>query len=279
MNSALKAKVIAVGNQKGGCGKTTVSANLSRCLYEMGYKVLAVDMDSSRNLSISTPGYDPENCTVFDLLRGVPLLENGKKRKMRASDVIHANEDTYDLISSEPNLKSVDLILAQEKDKIKRYFALRTALEEVKDIYDYIIIDCPPSLCERYDCAYAAADYVILPTQLDMYSAQALADALNTVIEIRDICNPDLKIAGILRTMANMQIIEARAMSESVKELAEAFDTRLFTTYIRYGQKPCSHALDNGTCLVQDNPKSNPALDYKQFTDELLSVVNQKGDS
>lgn len=271
-----KAKIVAVGNQKGGCGKTTLSANLSRCLYEKGYKVLAVDLDSSRNLSISTPGYDKDSCTIFDLLRGTPLVENGKKRKMVAEDVININEDTYDLIASEPDLKRIDLLLAQEKDRDKKYFALRDALSTVADKYDFIILDCPPSLCERYDNAYAAANYIIIPAQLDLYCAQALSDALKTVIDIRNICNPTLQIAGILRTMANMRILESRAWSEQLSKIAEAFNTKLFDTTIRIGQKPCARALDNHTCLVHDDPNSKPAEDYKAFAEEFLAIVESE---
>lgn len=269
-----KAIVIAIGNQKGGCGKTTVTANLSYILWKRGYRVLAVDLDSSRNLSITTPGYDEDSCTILQLLRGESIIENGKKRKLTAADVIqHGNGNTYDLISSEKDLKQIDQILTTERNPEKRYHALRDALETVRSEYDFILIDCPPSLCERYDNAYAAADYIIIPTQLDKYSAQAVSDALITVLEIKEQWNPELKIAGMLRTMAQLRVTESKEWSQQLAEIATMFDTRLFDTAIRYGTKPCSKALDNGTCLVADNPYSNPALDYARFADELLQLI------
>ncbi len=174
------AVTIALSNQKGGVGKTTSAYVIATALKEMGYRVLAVDMDPQGNLSFSL-GADTESATIYDVLKG----ELKPRYAVQKSTLV-------DVIPSNILLSSIEL----EFTGVRREFLLKEALDSLKGIYDYILIDSPPALGILTVNAFTAADYVLVPMLSDIFSLQGITQLEETIRRVRNYCNPDIQILG-----------------------------------------------------------------------------------
>jgi len=199
-------RTIAVANQKGGVAKTTTVASLGAALVEQGRKVLLVDLDAQSCLTFSL-GLDPEviELSVHDVLLG----------RVGAAMAIQQTDDGIDLLPATIELAGTE---AQLLSKPGREYALRTALEEVTQAYDVVLLDCSPSLGVLTLNALTAADEVIIPLQCEMLSHRGVGQLLDTVHDVQRILNPSLKVLGVLPTMFDGRTNHARAVLADVSD-------------------------------------------------------------
>ncbi len=245
------AKVISVTNQKGGVGKTTTSLALTAGFVRKGYKTLAVDMDPQANLSFGLGGDTEDGPTVYDLMKG----------DVHPRFAIHS-----DLISANILLSGVDL----EFTRSGREFLLQNALKPLRDKYDYIIIDTPPALNILTVNAFAASDYVVIPMLADIFSLQGIAQLSDTILRLRQHCNPDLVIGGILLCQYDARTVLGRRIRETADMVAKQVGTRLYKTTIR--NSIAIPESQTNQMVMYDYAARNPAVrDYAAFVQELIS--------
>jgi chromosome partitioning protein len=252
-NGAPMPRVISFANQKGGVAKTTTTLNLGVAFSEHGLKVLLVDLDPQGNLTMSQ-GMNPDSIerSMFDVLvHRTPIQE-----------VIHHAE--VDLAVSSIDLAGAELALSS---MIGRERALEKALAEVKDSYDYVLIDTPPSLGLLTINALVASTGVIVPVQCEYLSLRGLVQLENTLSMIRENLNPIVEIEGILPTMYDSRTLHSR---EAVEILQENFGDLVFDTKIRktvrYAEAPVK-----GTSVLKYDPSGNAAEAYRQLAKEVLN--------
>lgn len=251
--------IITITNQKGGVAKSTTAATLMASLTKKGYSVLALDLDPQCNLSLITSA-NIKGGTMLSVLA----------EEQEASDVIQ-HTIFGDIIAAHAGLAGADTWL---KDIGKEY-KLKEALEPLKLKYDIIIIDTPPALGILTVNAMVAADYIVIPAQADILSMQGITYLNETIKGIRKYCNPKLKIAGILLTRYNNRNNLTVNVTEMLKEVAKSIDTTIFNATIREGIAVKESQI-NQIPLCDYAPKSNPAIDYTQFVDELLNIINKE---
>jgi chromosome partitioning protein len=246
-------RVISFANQKGGVAKTTTTLNLGVAFAEQGLKVLLVDLDPQGNLTMSQ-GLNPDAIerSMFDVLvHRLPLQE-----------VIHHAE--VDLAVSSIDLAGAELALSS---MIGRERALEKALAVVKDGYDYVLIDTPPSLGLLTINALVASNGVIVPVQCEYLSLRGLVQLENTLSMIRENLNPNVEIEGILPTMYDSRTLHAR---EAVEILQENFGDLVFDTKIRktvrYAEAPVK-----GTSVLKYDPSGSAAEAYRELAKEVLN--------
>ena len=246
------AKVIAFANQKGGVAKTTTTINLGVALRELGHRVLVIDLDPQGNLTMSQ-GMNPDAIerSMFDVLvHRIPI-----------SDVIHTVE--VDVAVASIDLAGAELSLSA---LIGRERALEKALVEVRDRYDFILVDTPPSLGLLTINAFVAADSVIVPVQCEYLSLRGLVQLENTMTMIRENLNPAVKIIGILPTMFDGRTLHSR---EAIEILQENFGDLVFDTKIRktvrYAEAPVK-----GTSVLKYDPSGSAAQAYRELAKEVL---------
>ena len=246
------AKVIAFANQKGGVAKTTTTLNLGVALGELGNRVLLIDLDPQGNLTMSQ-GMNPDAIerSMFDVLvHRVPI-----------SDIIHTVE--VDIAVSSIDLAGAELALSA---MMGRERALEKALVEVRDRYDYILLDTPPSLGLLTINAFVAADGVIVPVQCEYLSLRGLVQLENTLAMVRENLNPAVRVQGIVPTMYDGRTLHAR---EAIEILEEHFGALLFKTRIRktirYAEAPVK-----GTSVLRYEPSGPAAQAYRDLAKEVL---------
>ena len=246
-------RVIAFANQKGGVAKTTTALNLGVAFSEQGMKVLLVDLDPQGNLTMSQ-GLNPDSIerSMFDVLvHRVPITE-----------VIHQME--VDLAVSSIDLAGAELALSS---MIGRERALEKALAPVKDDYNYVLIDTPPSLGLLTINALVAAHGVIVPVQCEYLSLRGLVQLENTLTMIRENLNPEVGIQGILPTMYDKRTLHSR---EAVEILEENFGNLVFGTKIRktirYAEAPVK-----GSSVLKYDPTGSAAEAYRELAKEVLN--------
>ncbi|MGF6366763.1 chromosome partitioning protein [Aequitasia blattaphilus] len=248
-------KVMAIANQKGGVGKTTTAINLASCLAERGKKVLALDMDPQGNMS-SGLGIDKNNIeyTMYDLIVGESNLEN---------TLIKEALDYLDVLPSNVNLSAAEVELIGMEDK---EFIVKEIIKEIRDDYDYIIIDCPPSLSMLTVNAMTTADSVIIPIQCEYYALEGLSQLMQTVELVTNRLNPDLKIEGILFTMYDSRTNLSMQVVENVKENIEQpiYET-IIPRNIRLAEAP-----SYGLPINLYDEKSAGALSYTKLAEEVI---------
>ena len=246
------AKVIAFANQKGGVAKTTTTLNLGVALSEHGHRVLLVDLDPQGNLTMSQ-GMNPDAIerSMFDVLvHRVPI-----------SDVIHSVE--VDIAVASIDLAGAELALSA---LIGRERALEKALVEVRDHYDYVLLDTPPSLGLLTINAFVAADGVIVPVQCEYLSLRGLVQLENTLAMVRENLNPNVRVQGIVPTMYDGRTLHAREAIEILEEHFGdlVFDTRIRKT-IRYAEAPVK-----GSSVLRYDPTGPAAQAYRDLAKEVL---------
>jgi chromosome partitioning protein len=246
------ANVIAFANQKGGVAKTTTTLNLGVALGELGHRVLLVDLDPQGNLTMSQ-GMNPDAIerSMFDVLvHRVPI-----------SDVIHRVE--VDIAVASIDLAGAELALSA---LIGRERALEKALVEVRDRYDYVLLDTPPSLGLLTINAFVAADGVIVPVQCEYLSLRGLVQLENTLAMVRENLNPNVRVQGIVPTMYDGRTLHAREAIEILEEHFGdlVFDTRIRKT-IRYAEAPVK-----GSSVLRYDPTGPAAQAYRDLAKEVL---------
>ena len=246
--------VIALCTQKGGVGKTSSVWTLGACLRRKGKKVLLVDLDPQRNLSKLLKADTNTDGTSLAL-----FLQSAE-----AKDIIQ-HTDQGDIIASGKNLQVIDIAL---KDKKRKEFLLNDSLKTLKG-YDFIILDCPPSLGLATVNALATADRVVIPVEASGFSLDGLDDMADTIAQVKRYCNGKLKIEGILLTRFDGNTNLSKAIVELAEELAERLHTKVFSVPIRNSVK-LREAQMLRTDLFAHAGNSNPAKDYEAFTDEIL---------
>ena len=250
-------RVVAVVNQKGGVGKTTSTINLGAALAIEGARVLLVDFDPQGALSVGL-GLNPNslNLTVYNLLLDASVTFD--------EVVQHCRIDGLDLIPSNIDLAGAEIMLVSE---VAREQSLKRALAGAKDRYNYILIDCPPSLGLLTVNALTAAQAVLIPLECEYFALRGMALLMDTLTKIQERINPDLEIAGILATMLDARTIHGR---EVLSRVTDAFGDKLFKTIIhktiKFAEAPVA-----GEPIVTYAPKSGGAREYRELAREVMS--------
>lgn len=248
-------RIIAIANQKGGVGKTTTATNLSACLAEKGKKVLAIDMDPQGNMS-SALGIDKNNIenTIYEL-----ILEECSLEECRIEEVI----ENLSIIPSNVNLAGAEIELIGLDNK---EFILRKYVEAVRDKYDFVIIDCPPSLNTLTVNAMTTADTVLVPIQCEYFALEGLSQLIHTINLVRDRLNPNLEIEGVVFTMFDARTNLSLQVVENVKEnLNQAVYKSIIPRNVRLAEAP-SH----GKPITLYDSKSAGAEAYRDLAEEVI---------
>ena len=249
-------RVIAVANQKGGVGKTTTAINLSACLAEKGQKVLAIDMDPQGNMT-SGLGIDKDEVekNIYDLMIGQAGVDEVlQKEAIENLDIIPTS---IDLSAAE-----IELIGVDDKE-----FIIRNAIAPIKDNYDYIIIDCPPSLNMLTINALTAATSVLVPIQCEYYALEGLSQLIHTIDLVKDRLNNDLEIEGVVFTMYDARTNLSLQVVENVKEnLQQNIYKTIIPRNVRLAEAP-----SYGQPITLYDPRSTGAEAYRLLAEEVIN--------
>jgi chromosome partitioning protein len=260
------AYIIAMTNQKGGVGKTTTTINLGAALAESGRKVLMVDMDPQGSLSIGL-GVNPDDLggkrTVYDMLMdssAVPASEVVMKTSINGLDLLPANIQ----------LSAAELRLAGE---VAREYALDRAFESVRPLYDYILIDCQPSLGLLTVNALTAADGVVIPMECEFFALRGVEMLRETITKVQERLNNRLTIDGVLPTMVDARTLHTR---ETIQAVLDAFGDSVFHTTISRTVK-FPETTKAGVSIIEQAPNSSGAQNYRNLAWELVTRLETQG--
>ena len=251
-------RVIAIANQKGGVGKTTTAINLSACLADLGKKVLALDLDPQGNMT-SGLGVDKDEIerSVYDLIIGNAGIEECIcKNVLDNLDVLPSN---IDLSAAE-----IEMIGIENKE-----FILKNEMEKIKDVYDFVIVDCPPALSMLTINAMTTADSVLVPIQCEYYALEGLTQLIHTIELVQERLNSSLQIEGVVFTMYDARTNLSLQVVENVKDnLNQNIYKTIIPRNIRLAEAP-----SYGMPINIYDPKSAGAESYMQLADEVIHKV------
>ncbi|MFV0343023.1 MAG: ParA family protein [Anaerocolumna sp.] len=260
----MNAKVIAIANQKGGVGKTTTCGNLGIGLAQVGKKVLLVDCDPQGSLSISLGYSQPDTLpitlpTVMEKVITNTPIENKE-------GILH-HEENVDLIPANIELSGMEISLVNTKN---RETILKQFIDSIRKQYDFILLDCMPSLGMLTVNALASADSVIIPVQAEYLPAKGLEQLLQTIGKVRKQINPKLKIDGILLTMVDSRTNFAKDISTLLRETYGS-NIKVFATDIPHSVRAAEISAEGKSIFAHD-PKGKVAEGYKNLTKEVLKI-------
>ena len=251
MAGSSKARVLAVANQKGGVAKTTTVVNLAAALVATGVRVLVVDLDAQACATFSL-GLDPEDLDSA----GADALLRGE-----GAAPILRTPDGIDLLPATIDLAAADHVLATQQG---REYVVRDLLTDLQGAYDWILLDCSPSLGILTVAALTAADEVLIPLQCETLSHRGVGQLMETVADVQRFTNPSLRVAGLLPTLFDARTTHARAV---LADLASRYNVRVFspiTRSVRFAEAPAA-----GRSILATAPSSRGAKDYRTLAAEL----------
>lgn len=251
-------KTIAIFNQKGGVGKTTTNVNLSACIAKLGKKVLVIDTDPQGNTT-SGFGIDKKSLdnSIYDILIEGQDIEN---------TIIETNTENLHLIPSNVDLAGAEIELTNRKE---REVILKNAINKIKDKYDYIFVDCPPSLGLLTINSLVAVDSVIIPIQCEYYALEGVSQLMSTIKLIKKGLNPQLEVEGVVLSMfdgrTNLSI-------QVVDEVKKFFRGKVYTTIIPRNVR-LAEAPSYGIPIIDYDAKSKGAVAYMELAEEFLDYI------
>ena len=249
-------EIMTIANQKGGVGKTTTTINLAAALAEKGKKVLVIDMDPQGNTS-SGLGIDKDelDTTVYQLMIGDNTFEECVQKEVF---------ENLDVLAANVNLAGIEI---ETMDMEDRNYILHDIIEKIKEEYDYIIIDCPPSLSMLTINAMTTADSVLVPIQCEYYALEGLSQLIHTVELVKERLNPILEIEGVVFTMYDARTNLSLQVVENVKEnLQQNIYKTIIPRNIRLAEAP-----SYGMPINLYDPKSTGASAYQRLADEVMN--------
>ncbi|MBX3620997.1 MAG: ParA family protein [Rhizobacter sp.] len=253
-------RIFCIANQKGGVGKTTTTVNLAAGLAKIGQRVLVVDLDPQGNATMGS-GVDKRalKLSIYDVLLESASIAEARQRSDKVGyDVLGANRE---LAGAE-----VELVELDRRDK-----RLKAALEAVRDDYDFVLIDCPPSLSLLTLNGLCSAHGVIVPMQCEYFALEGLSDLVNTIKQVHANLNPDLQIIGLLRVMFDPRITLQQQVSEQLKA---HFGDKVFNTVIPRNVR-LAEAPSYGLPGVVFDPASKGAQSFVEFAEEMVARIGQ----
>ncbi len=255
-------KSIAIFNQKGGVGKTTTNINLAACLAIKGRKVLVLDIDPQGN---TTSGLGISKRGLEDTMYEVLIVDGYDPKKAIRNTVVKG----LDIIPASVELAGAEVEMVQLEGREKR---LKKALDKIRDLYDYIFVDCPPSLGLLTINSLTAVDSVLIPIQCEFYALEGVSQLMSTIELVRKSMNKNLEIQGVIlsmfdgRTNLSIQVVE---------EVKRYFRQKVYTTVIPRNVR-LAEAPSYGLPIMEYDPKSNGARAYMEFAEEFLALEKAK---
>ena len=250
-------RVIAVANQKGGVGKTTTSVNLGACLARAGQKVLLIDTDAQGNATsgIGVRKHNIENDVYDVIVSELPIREA----------IMPTYIDNLDVVPATIQLAGAEIELTAQMAREKKLY---DAVQDVKEEYDFILIDCPPSLGLLTINAFTASDSILIPVQSEYYALEGLSQLMNTIQLVQKHFNPDLQIEGVLMTMLDARTNLGNQVVEEVKKF---FKEKVYKTVIPRNVR-LSEAPSHGMSIIDYDPRSRGAEEYEALAKEVLKA-------